>query len=194
MVADVLHYTETPESTLKLSELVHTKTKGNPFFTISFLTKLYQTELIVRTVSMRKASDVHERPAVWLLELRLTRCLFVVGGQQWFNYTKGCWQWDLEKIEGMQYTDNVVEFMAQDLRKLPKEVFNNTTTITHFTSHCIGPPCVALVPNVCECRRCVCWKWLPSLAASSMYETLPSTCRCPSKLWRRFSGKLSTKV
>jgi hypothetical protein len=79
MVADVLHYTETPESTLKLSELVHTKTKGNPFFTISFLTKLYQTELIVRTVSMRKASDVHERPAVWLLELRLTRCLFVVG-------------------------------------------------------------------------------------------------------------------
>jgi predicted ATPase len=46
------------------------------------------------------------------------------GGQQWFNYTKGCWQWDLEKIEGMQYTDNVVEFMAQDLRKLPKEVLN----------------------------------------------------------------------
>jgi predicted ATPase len=41
---------------------------------------------------------------------------------QWFDYTRGCWQWDLEKIEGMQYTDNVVEFMAQDLRKLPNEV------------------------------------------------------------------------
>ena len=48
MVADVLHFAEAPESTLKLSELVFTKTKGNPFFTISFLTKLYQTELIVR--------------------------------------------------------------------------------------------------------------------------------------------------
>ena len=42
--------------------------------------------------------------------------------EQWFDYTRGCWQWDLEKIEGMQYTDNVVEFMAQDLRKLPNEV------------------------------------------------------------------------
>jgi hypothetical protein len=29
----------------------------------------------------------------------------------------------------MQYTDNVVEFMAQDLRKLPKEVLNTTTII-----------------------------------------------------------------
>ncbi|ELR13786.1 GAF domain containing serine/threonine kinase [Acanthamoeba castellanii str. Neff] len=79
MVADVLHFAEAPESTLKLSELVFTKTKGNPFFTISFLTKLHQ------------------------------------------NSSLGCWQWDLEKIEGMQYTDNVVEFMAQDLRKLPNE-------------------------------------------------------------------------
>jgi hypothetical protein len=51
-----------------------------------------------------------------------SRVVCLSWGQQWFNYTKGCWQWDLEKIEGMQYTDNVVEFMAQDLRKLPNEV------------------------------------------------------------------------
>jgi hypothetical protein len=47
MVADVLHYGHAPQETLVLSELVFEKTKGNPFFTISFLTKLYQTELIV---------------------------------------------------------------------------------------------------------------------------------------------------
>jgi predicted ATPase len=46
-------------------------------------------------------------------------CLIV---PQWFNHTEGNWQWDLAKIEGMQYTDNVVEFMAQDLRKLPEDV------------------------------------------------------------------------
>jgi hypothetical protein len=48
MVADVLHYTRDPKATMELSRLVFEKTKGNPFFTISFLTKLYQAELIVR--------------------------------------------------------------------------------------------------------------------------------------------------
>ncbi len=115
MVADVLHFAEAPESTLKLSELVFTKTKGNPFFTISFLTKLYQTELIVRIsrYSRYSRSCVSELVLAWVDP---------VMREQWFDYTRGCWQWDLEKIEGMQYTDNVVEFMAQDLRKLPNEV------------------------------------------------------------------------
>jgi hypothetical protein len=37
---------------MALSELVYEKTKGNPFYTISFLTKLHQTGLIVRTPLM----------------------------------------------------------------------------------------------------------------------------------------------
>jgi predicted ATPase len=48
MVADMLHYSRTPEATMALSTLVYEKTKGNPFFTISFLTKLYQNSHIVR--------------------------------------------------------------------------------------------------------------------------------------------------
>jgi predicted ATPase len=48
MVADVLHYCRTPEATMELSTLVYEKTKGNPFFTISFLTKLHQNSHIVR--------------------------------------------------------------------------------------------------------------------------------------------------
>mgnify|MGYP001025096899 CR=1 FL=1 len=54
MVADVLHYTKgakddhTSQGTEALSALVYEKTKGNPFFTISFLTKLHQTGFIVR--------------------------------------------------------------------------------------------------------------------------------------------------
>ncbi len=47
MVADVLHYGHAPQEVLVLSTLVFEKTKGNPFFAISFLTKLYQTGLIV---------------------------------------------------------------------------------------------------------------------------------------------------
>jgi predicted ATPase len=56
MVSDVLHFTDEPEKTLELSELVHTKTKGNPFFTISFLTKLHQSELVVRFVPLSSLS------------------------------------------------------------------------------------------------------------------------------------------
>lgn len=43
-------------------------------------------------------------------------------GVQWFDHAKGRWQWDLAKVEAMDYTDNVVEFMAQDLRNLPHQV------------------------------------------------------------------------
>jgi predicted ATPase len=55
MVADVLHYFRDPEATMELSRLVFEKTKGNPFFTISFLTKLYQHTLVVRD-TLRRAS------------------------------------------------------------------------------------------------------------------------------------------
>lgn len=41
---------------------------------------------------------------------------------QWFDYACGAWQWDLERIQATGFTDNVVEFMAQDLRNLPANV------------------------------------------------------------------------
>jgi predicted ATPase len=39
---------------------------------------------------------------------------------QWFNNDMGRWEWDLAKIQAMQYAENVVEFMAQDLGNLPE--------------------------------------------------------------------------
>jgi predicted ATPase len=41
---------------------------------------------------------------------------------QWFDYARGAWLWDLEKIQSIGFTDNVVEFMVQDLRNLPASV------------------------------------------------------------------------
>ena len=60
MVANVLHYSDS-DLTEALSNLVFTKTKGNPFFIISFLTKLYQSELIVRPRSSL-ARALHCKP------------------------------------------------------------------------------------------------------------------------------------
>jgi predicted ATPase len=59
MVADVLHYSHAPQEVLVLSTLVFEKTKGNPFFAISFLTKLYQTGLIVHLSAAPLASSPH---------------------------------------------------------------------------------------------------------------------------------------
>ena len=42
-------------------------------------------------------------------------------GAQQFDYDEGHWKWDLPRIQAMEYTDNVVEFMAQDLRNLPQK-------------------------------------------------------------------------
>jgi hypothetical protein len=81
MVADVLHYAKgakddhTSRGTEALSALVYQKTKGNPFFTISFLTKLHQTGFIVRapfapSAPLRSAplpellACAHHRPSV----------------------------------------------------------------------------------------------------------------------------------
>jgi predicted ATPase len=110
MVADLLHSGETAA----LSELVYEKTKGNPFFTISFLTKLHQAGLIVRR-ALHHLTHIHTQA---LNDLYNTLCL----AGQWFDHERGCWLWNLEKVRAMDYTDNVVEFMAQDLRNLPKEV------------------------------------------------------------------------
>ncbi len=38
--------------------------------------------------------------------------------QQHFNYEEYKWRWDLSQIVSMSFTDNVVEFMLQDLGQL----------------------------------------------------------------------------
>ncbi|MEH2049885.1 trifunctional serine/threonine-protein kinase/ATP-binding protein/sensor histidine kinase [Nostoc sp.] len=66
-----------------LTELVLSKTKGNPFFSTQFLKALHQDKLIT------------------------------------FNFDGGYWECDIAQVRSLALTDDVVEFMAIQLEKLP---------------------------------------------------------------------------
>ncbi|MEM1169597.1 MAG: AAA family ATPase [Cyanobacteria bacterium P01_H01_bin.35] len=70
------------------TELVYSKTKGNPFFTTQFLKGLHEDELIT------------------------------------FNRNRRYWECDLVKVQDAAITDDVVEFMAGRLYKLPEATQN----------------------------------------------------------------------
>ncbi|MGB3205049.1 MAG: AAA family ATPase [Crinalium sp.] len=103
LIADALH--QEPESVQPLAELVDQKTSGNPFFINEFLKTLYQENLLS---FVREAGAKHHRA---------------------FQ----CWQWDIAQIEALGITDNVVELMLDQLRKLPKP-----TQKVLYLSACIG--------------------------------------------------------
>ncbi|AFY81314.1 trifunctional serine/threonine-protein kinase/ATP-binding protein/sensor histidine kinase [Oscillatoria acuminata] len=77
-----------------LTQLIHQKTQGNPFFATQFLRALYDDKLI--TFDRNQSS-------------------FARGGKP------GGWQCDIAQIKTLAITDNVVEFMALQLQKLPIE-------------------------------------------------------------------------
>ncbi|MEG4940899.1 AAA family ATPase [Microcoleus sp. F4-D5] len=85
-----------------LTELVYEKTKGNPFFSTQFLKALHEDGLIIfdRPVSPTPLSS------------SLTK-----GGQRG---VQGGWQCDIAQVKFADSSD-VVEFMAVQLQKLPKE-------------------------------------------------------------------------
>ncbi|MEH1932686.1 MAG: AAA family ATPase [Nostoc sp.] len=68
-----------------LTELVLSKTKGNPFFSTQFLKALHQDQLIT------------------------------------FNFDGGYWECDIAQVRSLALTDDVVEFMALQLQKLPTQ-------------------------------------------------------------------------
>ncbi|MEQ9233588.1 AAA family ATPase [Coleofasciculus sp. E2-BRE-01] len=74
-----------------LAKLVDFKTGGNPFFMNEFLTSLYTEGLLEFTYSTLSNGEM-----------------------------KGQWQWDLEQINSLGFTDNVVELMASKIQKLPE--------------------------------------------------------------------------
>ncbi len=92
LVADALNCPEQRATTL--SEQVSQKTQGNPFFAIQFLKSLYEEGLLEYTFT---SSDQEEG----------------IGGY---------WQCDIAKVKALAISDNVVEFMAIQLQKLPEEV------------------------------------------------------------------------
>ena len=78
-----------------LAELVFQKTDGNPFFLIQFLKSLYEEKLL-KFAPLQSPFTKEE--------------------------SKGGWQWDIEQINKMQITDNVVEFMVNKIKKLDENV------------------------------------------------------------------------
>ncbi|MDY7232942.1 trifunctional serine/threonine-protein kinase/ATP-binding protein/sensor histidine kinase [Hyalangium rubrum] len=83
LVADALHGAAM-ELVEPLSELLQTKTGGNPFFLLQLFQTLHQDGLVERG-------------------------------------PRGGWRWDAEAVRARGYSDNVVDFMASRLRKLPEE-------------------------------------------------------------------------
>ncbi|NEP58335.1 MAG: AAA family ATPase [Symploca sp. SIO2G7] len=85
------------ELAIPLTELVLSKTKGNPFFATQFLKSLHQDGLIS------------------------------------FEFSGGYWQCDIAKVRMLAVSDDVVEFMASQLQKLPI----NTKNVLKLAA-CIG--------------------------------------------------------
>ncbi|WP_392532252.1 AAA family ATPase [Nostoc sp. C117] len=75
-----------------LTELVLTKTKGNPFFCTQFLKALHQDQLI--TFNLPESSK---------------------------GLNQGGWECDIAQVRSLSLTDDVVEFMAIQLQKLPTQ-------------------------------------------------------------------------
>lgn len=90
LVADTLSCSQ--KRAEPLSQQVFQKTKGNPFFATQFLKSLYEDGLLQYSVTTSKQGEN-------------------VGGY---------WQCDIAKVKALAISDNVVEFMAAKLRKLPK--------------------------------------------------------------------------
>ncbi len=85
------------ERAIPLTEIVFTKTKGNPFFATQFLKSLDEDGLIE------------------------------------FDLNSGYWQCDISRVRALSLTDDVVEFMAIQLQKLPE----NTQEVLKLAA-CIG--------------------------------------------------------
>jgi predicted ATPase/signal transduction histidine kinase len=82
LIADTLRCSEA--MAIPLTQMVFTKTKGNPFFTHQFLKYLHNEGIIQ------------------------------------FNFDVCHWQCDIAKVKALTLTNNVVEFMAIQIEKLPK--------------------------------------------------------------------------
>jgi len=91
LIAESLHHNLKVVSAL--TDLVMRKTGGNPFFVNQFLHTLYEEDLLTfQTEEVSKTSEV-----------------LAFG-----------WQWNIEQIETLNITDNVVDLMIGKLKKLPE--------------------------------------------------------------------------
>ena len=94
LVADTLSCP--PKRAEPLSQQVFQKTKGNPFFATQFLKSLYEDGLLQYGVTTSEQGE----------------------------HVGGYWQCDITQVKALAISDNVVEFMAAQLRKLPEKTQN----------------------------------------------------------------------
>ncbi|WP_329608328.1 AAA family ATPase [Nostoc sp. CMAA1605] len=84
LVVETLHCSK--EAATPLTQVLFTKTKGNPFFINKFLKSLYDQGLIT------------------------------------LNTSAGCWEYEISKIQELTLTDDVVEFMAEQIQNYQKQL------------------------------------------------------------------------
>ena len=118
LIADTLSCSS--ERAAPLAELVLTKTKGNPFFTNQFLKALYEDGLITFNPPSCRLTPPNPRTSGG------ESALLVEG-------SAGGWQCDIAQVRTLVLTDDVVEFMALQLQKLPI----NTQRVLQLAA-CIG--------------------------------------------------------
>ncbi|MEG4859759.1 ATP-binding sensor histidine kinase [Microcoleus sp. K1-B6] len=124
-VADTLNCA--PEKSLSLAELLWQKTAGNPFFLTQLIKFLYSKSLIQFKLS--PSNNVVE-----LAEPNLSGLAPPISEQIVKKcHVTGEWQWDIEQIQEMGITDNVVELMIDNIQKLSE----NTQELLKLAA-CIG--------------------------------------------------------
>jgi predicted ATPase len=105
LIAESLHHNL--EAVSALTDLVMRKTGGNPFFVNQFLHTLYEEDLLKFTYPAKNP------------KLKLWTPNNGHSGVQSFSFGSG-WTWDINQIETINITDNVVELMIGKLKKLPE--------------------------------------------------------------------------
>ncbi|MEG4074758.1 ATP-binding sensor histidine kinase [Microcoleus sp. Pol14C2] len=116
-----------PENSLSLAELLYQKTDGNPFFLTQLIKFLHSKSLIkFKLYPSKSVSDLAETNQSGLAQpiskKVVNKC-----------HITGEWQWDIEQIQEMGITDNVVELMIDNIQKLSE----NTQELLKLAA-CIG--------------------------------------------------------
>lgn len=111
-----------PDEAAPLTQLVLNKTGGNPFFVNQFLTTLYEEKWLAFVPPVIAGSDL---PGESSAPARVTTAAGkkspVSTGRPDNRARRGGWHWNLEQIETMAITDNVVELMAGKIQKLSEQ-------------------------------------------------------------------------
>jgi len=113
VIIDVIPEVERIIGQRSLAELLHHKTNGNPFFLTQLLQALHADKLLSFAPPESPLT-----PPTPLTKGGVQGSAFELGR------SKGGWQWNIEQIQAVGITDNVVELMISKIEKLDKRTQN----------------------------------------------------------------------